>query len=77
MGQTANLIEQSVKNSSSYIEGSPEIRRVQNMEQAVMLAKDIAVAGDVVSLSPSCASFDLYKNFAERGDHFKELVNRF
>ena len=35
-----------------------------------------AQAGDIVSLSPASASFDLYANFAERGNHFKRLVQR-
>lgn len=42
---------------------------------AVQAARDRAQPGDVVTLSPACASFDQFKNFAERGDFFKAIVN--
>ena len=45
------------------------------MQESVNLAKDIAKAGDVVLLSPASASFDLYKNFEDRGHQFKDCVN--
>ncbi|MGL5764603.1 MAG: UDP-N-acetylmuramoyl-L-alanine--D-glutamate ligase [Sarcina sp.] len=48
---------------------------VNSLEEAVMKAKEIAVKGDKVTLSPACASFDMFKNFMIRGDKFKELVN--
>ena len=47
------------------------------MEDAVNIAKTEAISGDIVSLSPACASFDAYPNFAERGNHFKKLVTAF
>ena len=75
LGQTANEIKKTVKNSSKYTEGNPEIVKVNNMAQAVNLAREIAKNGDIVALSPACASFGLYKNFDERGKHFKSLVN--
>jgi UDP-N-acetylmuramoylalanine--D-glutamate ligase len=40
----------------------------------VEIADDVARPGDVVLLSPGGTSFDAYRDFAERGDHFKELV---
>jgi UDP-N-acetylmuramoylalanine--D-glutamate ligase len=46
-----------------------------NLEEAVLIARENAAAGDTVLLSPACASFDLYRNFEERGRHFKQLVN--
>ena len=75
MGQTADKIETAIKNSPKYKENNPKIIRVENMEQAVSSAHDLSNFGDIVSLSPACASFDLYKNFDERGKHFKSLVN--
>lgn len=76
LGDTANKIEEAVKNASNFKEGNPIIIRVENMEEAVYEAKNIAENGDIVSLSPACASFGLYKDFEERGNHFKELVNK-
>ena len=45
-------------------------------EPAVMAACEAASSGDVVLLSPSCASMDMFKNYAERGDVFKEIIKR-
>jgi len=41
----------------------------------VALARENAQAGDIVSLSPASTSFDKYKNFERRGQHYKQLVN--
>lgn len=46
----------------------------QNMEQAVQMAYNIADKGDVVLLSPCCASFDLFENYEDRGKQFKRNV---
>jgi len=47
---------------------------VSNMEEAVIEAFRIASRGDVVLLSPAAASFDLYRNYEERGEHFVRVV---
>ena len=57
-------------------EGCPEILWVETMEEAVAAAAAHAQPGDIVSLSPACAAFDLYPNFEVRGRHFKEIVNK-
>lgn len=75
MGDTAPKIETAVKACKDYRENNPVIINVSNMDEAVKTARDNAVHGDIVSLSPASASFGLYKNFAERGNHFKEIVN--
>jgi UDP-N-acetylmuramoylalanine--D-glutamate ligase len=51
-----------------------EVEDAGGMEDAVRRARALAKAGDVVLLSPGCASFDMYKNFEERGDDFKRVV---
>ena len=52
----------------------PEMHDVTSADAAVKLASRIAKAGDVVLLSPCCASFDLFKNYEDRGRQFKEAV---
>ncbi len=54
----------------------PDVSSWGDLERAVEAAARIAVPGDFVLLAPACASFDQYKNFEERGDHFKSLVQR-
>ncbi|MDU4884032.1 UDP-N-acetylmuramoyl-L-alanine--D-glutamate ligase [uncultured Clostridium sp.] len=48
---------------------------VDSLEEAVNKAKEISEDGDIVTLSPACASFDMFPNFAVRGNRFKEIVN--
>jgi UDP-N-acetylmuramoylalanine--D-glutamate ligase len=48
--------------------------RVFSMQEAVDYGAEIAQPGDVVLLSPACASFDMYRNFEERGDIFRRIV---
>ncbi len=74
-GATADKIEAATKAAESYKDGNPVIIRVNNMEEAVAAARSNAVSGDIVAMSPASASFDMYKNFAEKGLHFKRIVN--
>ena len=74
-GATADKIEEAVRKAPGYASGRPEILRVSPFEKAVEAARDAAAAGDVVTLSPACAAFDQFKNFAERGRTFKAIVN--
>lgn len=75
LGATADKIEQAVKNCEGYVGSELKIIRVETLEQAVLTAQENAVDGDIVSLSPASASFDLYRNFEQRGQHFKSIVN--
>lgn len=74
MGATADKIEAAVLKAHDYKEGNPEIIHVESMEEAVEAARKKSVSGDIVSMSPASASFDMYKNFAEKGLHFKRIV---
>ena len=75
MGATGPKIKAAILSAKGYSENNPVIIEVENMEQAVNAARNAAQKGDIVSMSPASASFDLYKNFEERGEHFKNIVN--
>ncbi|MBU3187937.1 UDP-N-acetylmuramoyl-L-alanine--D-glutamate ligase [Clostridium estertheticum] len=53
---------------------SLEIILVEDFNEAILKAKLVAKPGDIVTLSPACASFDMFKDFAARGNKFKEIV---
>lgn len=55
-------------------QGYKEIYEVSDLEQAVSTAYSLARTGDVVLLSPACASWDMFKSYEERGDLFRDLV---
>ncbi|MDU6247643.1 MAG: UDP-N-acetylmuramoyl-L-alanine--D-glutamate ligase, partial [Paeniclostridium sordellii] len=69
LGETADKIEQTAK-----LQGMNNIFRVSNMKEAVKTAYKLAQSGDVVLLSPACASWDMYPNFEARGLDFKENI---
>ncbi len=73
MGATANKIQREVESHFTEDESIP-ILHADDMEYAVKAALAIADRRDCVLLSPACASFDMYKNFEERGDAFKQIV---
>jgi UDP-N-acetylmuramoylalanine--D-glutamate ligase len=52
----------------------PTIKETQSVSELVRLALEVAKSGDVVLLSPACASFDLFKNYEDRGDQFRKAV---
>ncbi len=76
MGATAKKIETAVKKAPLYRPECITILHAGSMEEAVQLARSQAVQGDIVSLSPASASFDVYSDFEARGNHFKDLVNK-
>jgi len=67
LGQDANVLQQE-------IEGVSSIDVANSMNEAVQIAQKIASTGDQVLLSPACASFDMYKNYIERGCDFEDCV---
>lgn len=76
MGATAEKIEKAVTETPFYNPDELKIVHAANMTEAVKLARENAAEGDVVSLSPACASFDMYPNFEARGRDYKSIVNK-
>lgn len=76
IGDTAPKIKEAVLKACGGQRLIPIITQYTTMEAVVKEAYMSAQAGDIVLLSPACASFDCYKNFEERGKKFKELVKK-
>ena len=74
-GDTADKKENAVRSSEDY-KGYPEIVRPKDIKEALEKSLEFTKSGDIVTLSPACASFDAFPNFAARGNYFKELVNK-
>ena len=74
-GATADKIRTAVESAPGYEAGKPVIVSASNLTEATELARRYAVEGDVVTLSPACASFDQFPNFMARGKAFKNIVN--
>ena len=72
-GATADKIAQAVKASAYYTKDFPLVI-IDDFDEAVHAAAAAAEPGDIVLLSPACAAFDKFKNFMERGKHFKKIV---
>ena len=75
-GATAPKIRAAVEQSSGYDTGSLPIVECDDFRDAVLSAHALAEPGDVVILSPASASFDHFKNFMERGQAFKDIINQ-
>lgn len=76
IGQTAEKIYDVVKKESEKENKKININMCDTLEQTIEIAKKSAKKGDVVLFSPASASFDMFKNFADRGNKFKDLVNK-
>ena len=76
MGETAEKIKNAVVRELGIEKKELNIIRVKNVEEAVLEAKAQAKNGEVVLFSPASTSFDMFKNFEERGKKFKEEVNK-
>lgn len=70
-GETADKIKNAAEKA-----GFNNIYRVADLKEAVYKSKELASPGDCVLLSPACASWDMFKNYEERGRMFKDLVRR-
>lgn len=73
VGDTSEQIKKAVQKADDNL----PIYMFSDFEKAVRFSKEISEDGDIVLLSPACASFDLFKNFEERGNRFKQIVNNF
>ncbi len=76
IGQTAEKIYDVVKEESEKQNKKINIYMCDSLEQTIDIAKKNSKKGDVVLFSPASASFDMFKNFADRGEKFKNLVNK-
>ena len=74
-GATADKIRAAVESAPGYVSGKPEILTASSLQEAAELSRSRAEEGDVVTLSPACASFDQFPNFMARGKAFKAIVN--
>ena len=75
IGQTANKIFDAVKSELELENRELDIYMCNSLEETIQIAKKKAKSGQVVLFSPASASFDMFKNFADRGNKFKKLVN--
>jgi UDP-N-acetylmuramoylalanine--D-glutamate ligase len=74
-GTTATKIRAAVESAPGYRGDDPEILEIDDFQEAVLAAHRAAQPGDVVILSPACASFDRFKNFMLRGQAFKQIIH--
>ena len=75
IGATSSKIFDAVKDEEEKERKDINIYMCENLQETVNLAKRYSKKGEVVLFSPASASFDMFKNFAERGNKFKDLVN--
>ncbi|MFA5780192.1 MAG: UDP-N-acetylmuramoyl-L-alanine--D-glutamate ligase [Elusimicrobiota bacterium] len=68
-------IGEAKKKIFTQLKGATDIILLDNVEAAVKKASEFAASGDIVMLSPACASFDQFKNYEQRGKFFKKVVN--
>lgn len=76
LGQTSGKIFEAVKKELETEKKEIPIYMCNSLEETVNLAKRLAKPKQIVLFSPASASFDLFKNFADRGEKFKNLVNK-
>ncbi len=74
--RAAYLIGEAADQLAADLEGTVPLRRSGTLERAVADARAVASEGDVVLLSPACASFDAFRDYEERGERFRALVQR-
>ena len=76
IGQTSEKIYNTVKQEMQNQNKIVEIYKCDSLEECIEIANELARPQEVVLFSPGSASFDMFKNAYQRGDIFKELVNK-
>lgn len=76
VGQTSGKIFEAVKEESEKQNKKIDTYICKTLEETIKIANKVAKKGQIVLFSPASASFDMFKNFEERGDKFKEIVNK-
>jgi UDP-N-acetylmuramoylalanine--D-glutamate ligase len=74
-GQSALNILAEIEKCSHYDSERLTVKHIPDFDEAVRAAAALSESGDIVLLSPACASFDRFRDFAHRGNYFKEIVN--
>lgn len=75
IGEAAPTIEAAIETAARKLGRGPEVVRCRDLEHAVQSAHERARPGEVVLLSPACASFDMFQNFEQRGERFRKIVH--
>jgi len=76
MGATGPRIQEAVLRAAQALKCGPAIVHARDLEQAVQTAASGALPGEAILLSPAAASFDMFRNFEERGERFRDLARR-
>lgn len=70
------LIGEAGEKMAKALEAHTEVEMLQDLDAAVKRAAELAVKGDAVLLSPACSSFDMFRSYVDRGEHFQKAVGR-
>jgi UDP-N-acetylmuramoylalanine--D-glutamate ligase len=74
IGKTAPKIAEAIKRGTRDEGRETKVQTVKSLDDAVHLANSLVTPGDVVLLSPACASYDMFENYEQRGNIFSQLV---
>ena len=77
LGQTAPLLEEAIARAAAGKGKSIPVYRQDTFHRAIEKAKELAQPGDAVLLSPACASYDMFRDYRQRGELFKQIIQEF